>query len=75
MSLNQMIYRAFYLRNCGLMSNSCMTCVSHLLRLTTRWRRPGMRRDLHVMERICYIREQELGKAQAPQLEAVRWIF
>jgi hypothetical protein len=32
-----------------------------------------MRRDLHVMERICYIREQELGKAQAPQLEAVRW--
>jgi hypothetical protein len=31
-----------------------------------------MHRDLHVVELICYSGEQELGKAQAPQLEAVR---
>lgn len=30
-----------------------------------------MRRDLHVMEQICFCGEQELGRAQAPQLAAV----
>ncbi len=30
-----------------------------------------MRRDLHMMERICYRGRQKLGNAQAPQLEAV----
>jgi hypothetical protein len=30
-----------------------------------------MRRDLHVVEKFCYLGEQELGKTQAPQLEAV----
>jgi hypothetical protein len=30
-----------------------------------------MRRDLHVMEQFCYLGEQELGRSQAPQLEAV----
>ena len=41
-------------------------------RITTRWRRPGMRRDLLLMVRFCYLGVQELGRAQAPQLEAVR---
>jgi hypothetical protein len=31
-----------------------------------------MRRDLHVVEPICYLGRQELGRSQAPQLEAVR---
>jgi hypothetical protein len=39
--------------------------------LTTRWRRPGMRRDLHVVELFCYLGKQELEKSQAPQLKAV----
>jgi hypothetical protein len=30
-----------------------------------------MRRDLHAMEKFRYSGEQELGRAQAPQLEAV----
>jgi hypothetical protein len=30
-----------------------------------------MRRDLLMMDQICYLGEQELGKTQAPQLEAV----
>jgi hypothetical protein len=40
-------------------------------RLTTRWRRPGVRRDLHMGEQSCYLGEQELGRSQAPQIEAV----
>jgi|GEM_PF-2114401 len=31
-----------------------------------------MRRDLHMMEQICYRGMQELVRSQAPQLEAVR---
>ena len=31
-----------------------------------------MRRDLHMMEQICYRGMQELVRFQAPQLEAVR---
>jgi hypothetical protein len=34
-----------------------------------------MRRDLHVVEQLCYRGEQELGKAQAPQLEAVMQMY
>jgi hypothetical protein len=33
-----------------------------------------MRRDLHVMGRFCYLGRQEMGRAQAPQLETVRRI-
>jgi hypothetical protein len=39
--------------------------------LTTRWRRPGMRRDVQSMVQICYLGRQELERAQAPQLKAV----
>lgn len=31
-----------------------------------------MRRDLQLMDRICFCGEQELERFQAPQLEAVR---
>ena len=31
-----------------------------------------MRRDLHMMEQICYRGMQELVRSQAPQVEAVR---
>jgi hypothetical protein len=31
-----------------------------------------MRRDLHMMEKFCYLGEQDRRNAQAPQLEAVR---
>jgi hypothetical protein len=30
-----------------------------------------MRRDLRVMEQICYLGKQEIGRTPAPQLEAV----
>ena len=34
-----------------------------------------MRHDLQTIELICYGGEQELGRAQAPQLEAVRQCY
>jgi len=34
-----------------------------------------MRRDLQVIDQICYRGEQECVNAQAPQLEAVRLQF
>ena len=41
--------------------------------LTTRWRRPGIRRDLLTLGLFCYLGKQEEEKTQAPQLEAVSW--
>jgi hypothetical protein len=34
--------------------------------ITSRWKRPGVRRDLQAMEQFCNLGEQELEKSQAP---------